>query len=48
MPHFKAFGMINLQKLLMKPQMTKTSRDNNLNYIHLLKHFYEYHIETLK
>ena len=44
MPHFKAFGMINLQKLLM----TKTSQDNNLNYIHLLKYFYEYHIEKLK
>ena len=36
MPHFKAFGMINLQyekgfgkKFLIKPQMTKTSQDNN-------------------
>ena len=28
--------------------MTKTSQENNLNYIYLLKHFYEYHIEKLK
>ena len=28
--------------------MTKTSQDNNLNYIHFLKHFYEYHTEKLK
>jgi hypothetical protein len=28
--------------------MTKTSRDNNLNYINLLKHFYEYYTEKLK
>ena len=33
---------------LIKPQMTKTSQDNNLNYINLLKHFYEYHTEKLK
>ena len=44
MPHFKAFGIINLQKLLM----TKTSQDNNLNYINFLKHFYEYLTEKLK
>ena len=28
--------------------MTKTSQDNNLNYINFLKHFYEYHTEKLK
>ena len=28
--------------------MTKTSQDNNLNYIDLLKHFNEYHTEKLK
>ena len=28
--------------------MTKTSQDNNLNYIHFLKHFYEYHTKKLK
>ena len=28
--------------------MTKTSQDNNLNYIHFLRHFYEHHIEKLK
>ena len=28
--------------------MTKTSQDNNLDYINFLKHFYEYHIEKLK
>ena len=27
--------------------MTKTSQDNNLNYVHFLKHFYEYHTEKL-
>ena len=48
MPHFRAFGMINLQYETMKPQMTKTSQDNNLNYIHFLKHFYEYHTEKVK
>ena len=55
MPHFKAFDLINLQydiriwkKKLIKPPMTKTSQDNNLNYIHFLKHFYEYHTEKLK
>ena len=48
MPHFKAFGVIYLQYETMKPQMTKTSQDNNLNYIYFLKHFYEYHIEKLK
>ena len=53
MLYFKAFGMMNLQnekknlvkKISIKPQMRKTSQDNNLNYIHLLKYFYEYHIE---
>ena len=54
MPHIKAFCMINLQqeelgkKSLIKPQMTKTSQDNNLNYINFLKLFYEYHTEKLK
>ena len=51
MPHFKAFGMINLQfgkKFIIKPQITKTSQDNNLNYINFLKHFYEYLTEKLK
>ena len=29
--------------------MTKTSQDNNLNYLYsFLKHFYEYHTEKLK
>ena len=28
--------------------MTKTSQDNNLNYIHFLQHFYEYHTEKIK
>ena len=28
--------------------MTKTSQDNNPNYINLLKHFHEYHTEKLK
>ena len=28
--------------------MTKTNQVNNLNYIHFLKHFYEYHTEKLK
>ena len=28
--------------------MTKSSQDNNLNYIDFLKHFYDYHIEKLK
>ena len=28
--------------------MTKTSQNNNLNYINFLKHFYEYHTEKLK
>jgi hypothetical protein len=28
--------------------MTKTSQDNNLNYIYFLKHFYEYHTEKFK
>jgi hypothetical protein len=28
--------------------MTKTSQDNNLNYINFLKHFYEYHTGKLK
>ena len=36
------------KKFLIKPQMTKTSQDNNLKYIHFLKHFYEYHTEKLK
>ena len=31
------------KKFLIKPQMTKTSQDNNLNYIHFLKYFFEYH-----
>ena len=51
MPHFKGFGMINMQyeiriwsKFLINPQMTKTSQDNNnLNYVHFMNHFYEYH-----
>ena len=54
-PHFKAFGMINLQceirigqKFLIKQIMTKASQDINLNYIHLLNHFYEYHTEKSK
>ena len=29
-------------------QMTKTSQDNNLNYIIFLKHFCEYHTEKIK
>ena len=28
--------------------MTKTSQNNNLNYINFLKNFYEYHTEKLK
>ena len=55
MSHFKAFDMINLQyeiriwkKILINPQMTKTSKDNNLNSTNFLKHFYEYHTEKLK
>ena len=32
----------------MKPQMTKTSQDNNLKYINFLKQFYEHHTEKLK
>ena len=28
--------------------MAKTSQDNNLNYIDLLKHFYKHHTEKLK
>ena len=45
--------MINLQyeftkKFLIKPQMTKTSQENNLNYINFLKHFYEYHTEKFQ
>ena len=39
------------KKFLTKPQMKKTSRDNNLNYINYincLKHSYEYHTEKLK
>ena len=28
--------------------MTKTSQDIKLNYVILLKHFYEYHTEKLK
>ena len=28
--------------------MTKTSQDNDLNYINFLKHSYEYHTEKLK
>ena len=37
-----------VEKFLIKPQLTKTSQDNNLNYIHFLKHFYEYHTKKLK
>jgi hypothetical protein len=55
MPHFKAIVIINLhyevkfvKKILIKPQMTNTSQDNNLNYIHFLKHFYEYLTKKLK
>ena len=54
MLHFKAFGMETLryeiriwQKFLVKQQMTKTSQDNNLNYIHFLKNFYEYHTKRI-
>ena len=36
------------KKSLIKPQVTKTIQDNNLNYINSLKHFYEYHTEKLK
>jgi hypothetical protein len=36
------------KNFLIKPQMTKTSPDNGLNYIHCLKHFYEDHIEKLR
>ena len=35
------------KKFLIKPQMTKTSQDNNLNYINFSKHFNEYHTEKL-
>ena len=28
--------------------MTKTSQDNDLNYINFLKHSYDYHTEKLK
>ena len=28
--------------------MTKSSQDNNLNYIHFLKHFDEYHTEKVQ
>jgi hypothetical protein len=28
--------------------MTKTSHDNNLNYINFLKYVYEYHSEKIK
>jgi hypothetical protein len=41
MPHFKEFG----NKFFIKPQMTKTGQDDNLNYVNFLKHFYEYHTE---
>ena len=36
------------KKFSIKLQMTKTSRVNNLKYIHFLKHFYEYPTEKLK
>ena len=36
------------KKFLIKPQMTKISQDNNLNYNNYSKHFYEYHTEILK
>ena len=36
------------KKILVKPQVTKTSQDNKLNDINFLKHFYEYHTEDLK
>ena len=36
------------KKFLIKPQMTKTCQDNNLNYIQFLKHFDECHTEKLK
>ena len=36
------------KKFLIKPQITKPSQDDNFNYIHFLKHFYEYHTEKLK
>ena len=46
MPHFKAFGMIILQyeiefgkKSLIKPQMTKTSQDNNWIIISIIALF---------
>ena len=55
MPHFKAFGMINLQyeiriwwNIPNKATNDKTSQNNNLNYINFLKHFYEYHTDKLK
>ena len=55
MPHFKAFGMINLQyeiiiwqEILNKAKNDNNSQDNNLNDINFLKHFYEYHTEKLK
>ena len=28
--------------------MTKTSQDNNLNYINFLKHVYQYHTEKYR
>ena len=37
-----------LKTIVNKPQKSKTSQDNNLNYIHFLNHFYEYHTEKLK
>ena len=45
MPH--AFGIINLPYEI-RIQMKKTSQDINLNNIHFLKHFYQYHTEKLK
>ena len=46
MPHFKSFNMINLKyeiefgkKFLIKPQMTKTSQDNNGIIISILSIF---------
>ena len=52
MPHFKAFGMINLQdeKILDKATNDKIKSgyqwDNNLNYINF--HFHEYITEKLR
>jgi hypothetical protein len=55
MPHFKAFGMINLQyeiriwkNFLNKATNDKTSQDNNLNYVNFLKHFYAYHTKKYR